>query len=67
MYSLDRLNRLVDGEPQREFNRFIGALAMSGGETALPAGTLAWTPTNPMAKRALLLAARTSGRFDGLA
>lgn len=70
MDSLNRLNRLLDGQQQMEFNRFIEQLAVRG----LPSSTevnptlmMAWTPIDPWHKRDILLAARSSGKFSGLA
>ncbi|MBA6421744.1 LysM domain-containing protein [Pseudomonas sp. 5Ae-yellow] len=67
MESLDRLNRLVDGSQQQEFNRFIESLAVNHGSTPRPSGILAWTPSDPVRKRGVLMAARSSGLFNGLA
>ena len=69
MDSLDRLNSILDGQQQREFNRFIERLAVLG----LPGSgnpqsnmMLAWTPTETWRKRDILIAARSSGQFDRL-
>lgn len=67
MESLDRLNRLVDGSQQQEFNRFIESLAVNQSSAQRPSGILAWTPSDPVRKRAVLMAARSSGLFNGLA
>lgn len=70
MESLNRLNRLLDGQQQREFNRFIEQLAVRGLPGAVDASSnvmLAWTPTEAWRKRDVLIAARSSGQFDGLA
>ncbi|MDH0098427.1 hypothetical protein N7333_17760 [Pseudomonas sp. GD04158] len=74
MESLNRLNRLLDR--QQEFNRFIEQLAVRGLPDAVDAVdavdasssvVLAWTPTEAWRKRDVLIAARSSGQFDGLA
>ncbi|WP_256581598.1 MULTISPECIES: LysM domain-containing protein [unclassified Pseudomonas] len=67
IHSLDRLNALLDGSEQREFNRFIGSLAISTNSSAQPKGMLAWTPGLPWRKENVLVAARRSNLFDGLA
>ena len=70
MESLNRLNRLLDGRQQQEFNRFIEQLAVCGLPGAVDASSnvmLAWTPTEAWRKRDVLIAARSSGQFDGLA
>ncbi|MFK4076165.1 LysM peptidoglycan-binding domain-containing protein [Ectopseudomonas khazarica] len=70
MESLNRLNRLLDGQQQQEFNRFIEQLAVLGLPGAMDTSTtvmLAWTPTDVWRKRDVLIAARSSGQFDGLA
>ncbi len=66
MLSLDRVNRLLDGRQQREFNQYIKFLAINRSGTG-PSGALAWTPSDPTRKRDVLVAARRSGVFDGLA
>lgn len=70
MESLNRLNRLLDGRQQQEFNQFIERLAvrgLPGSMDASPTVMLAWTPTDAWRKRDVLIAARSSGQFDGLA
>lgn len=70
MESLNRLNRLLDGRQQQEFNRFIEQLAVRGLPGAVDASSnvmLAWTPTEAWRKRDVLIAARSSGQFGGLA
>ncbi|WP_276487832.1 LysM peptidoglycan-binding domain-containing protein [Ectopseudomonas mendocina] len=70
MESLNRLNRLLDGRQQQEFNRFIEQLAvrgLPGSMDASPTVMLAWTPTDAWRKRDVLIAARSSGQFGGLA
>ncbi|MDD1979735.1 LysM domain-containing protein, partial [Pseudomonas putida] len=65
MKSLERINSLLDGYEQNQFNRFIDNLAINksiGGSARL-----AWSPSNAWRKEKILLAARNSGRFDGLA
>ena len=67
MNSLNRINALLDGNEQREFNRFIGTLAINGDASVRSAGMLAWTPGLPWRKENVLVAARRSNIFDGLA
>ena len=70
MESLNRLNRLLDGRQQQEFNQFIERLAVRGLPGSMdtsPTVMLAWTPTDAWRKRDVLIAARSSGQFDGLA
>lgn len=67
MKSLDRLNRLVDGSQQQEFNSFIESLAVNHSSAPQSLGILAWTPSDPLRKRRVLMAARSSGLFEGLA
>jgi hypothetical protein len=67
MNSLNRINALLDGNEQREFNRFIGTLAINGDASVRSAGMLAWTPGLPWRKEDVLVAARRSNIFDGLA
>ncbi|WOD09981.1 LysM domain-containing protein [Pseudomonas sp. NyZ704] len=64
MVSLDRLNSLLDGRQQLQFNDFIRGLAVNQEVTA---GTsVAWYPANPLSKQNILIAAKNSGRFSGL-
>ncbi|QAY92894.1 LysM domain-containing protein [Pseudomonas sp. ACM7] len=65
--SLDRINALLDGSEQREFNRFIGTLAINSDSSARTDGMLAWSPGLPWRKEGVLVAARRSNLFDGLA
>ena len=67
MQSLDRLNRLLDGQEQHQFNRYINSLALRQNASSQSIGLMAWTPSNPMSKRGVLIAARNSGLFEGLA
>ncbi|NMY76947.1 hypothetical protein [Pseudomonas sp. WS 5071] len=65
MQSLERINALLDGYEQNEFNRFIDKLAMN--QTSDNAARIAWTPSNAWRKEEILVAAQRSGRFEGLA
>ena len=65
MQSLERINALLDGYEQNEFNRFIDNLAMN--QTSDNAARIAWTPSNAWRKEQILVAAQRSGRFEGLA
>ena len=65
MQSLERINALLDGYEQNEFNRFIDNLAMH--QTSDNAARIAWTPSNAWRKEKILVAAQRSGRFEGLA
>ncbi|WP_083453385.1 type VI secretion system Vgr family protein [Desulfatitalea tepidiphila] len=64
--SLNRLNSILDGRQQDQFNQFIHNLP----ESSLKAEnkkTIAWATRNPNLKREILIAAKTSGLFDGVA
>ncbi|UVJ45955.1 LysM peptidoglycan-binding domain-containing protein [Pseudomonas sp. LS1212] len=64
MKSLDRINSLLDGHEQNQFNRFIDNLAINQSiENPI---RVAWSPSNAWRKEKVLMAARNSGRFDGL-
>lgn len=65
MESLNRLNTFLDRDQQQQFNRFIDRLAVN--DTGTPSAQLAWTPVAPTLKRDVMLAARNSGYFDGMA
>ncbi|MNJ63693.1 hypothetical protein D3C77_596110 [compost metagenome] len=65
MASLERINSILDGYEQNEFNRFIENLAAK--QLTEPSTRAAWKPSNAWRKKKVLLAARNSGRFDGLA
>jgi len=65
MESLERINAILDGYEQNQFNRFIENLAIN--QLAEPSARVAWKPSNAWRKEKVLLAARNSGRFDGLA
>ena len=64
MQSLERINALLDGYEQNEFNRFIDNLVMN--QTFDNATRIAWTPSNAWRKEKILVAAQRSGRFEGL-
>ena len=65
MASLERINAILDGYEQNEFNRFIESLVTK--QLTEPSTRVAWKPSNSWRKEKVLLAARNSGRFDGLA
>lgn len=65
MNSLERINALLDGYEQNEFNRFIDSLAMN--QNSDNAVRMVWTPSNAWRKEKVLVAAQRSGRFEGLA
>lgn len=67
MKSLNRLNSLLDGKEQQQFNRFIGTLAVNIDSKAQEYGMLAWSPGQPWRKEKTLIAARRSSHFDNLA
>ncbi|MET0778759.1 MAG: LysM domain-containing protein [Pseudomonas mandelii] len=67
MDSLSRINALLDGQEQREFNKFIGSLAVNENTSSRSGGMLAWTPGPSWRKEDVLVAARRSNLFDGLA
>lgn len=65
MESLERINALLNGHEQSQFNRFIDSLAIN--QTSDSPVRLAWSPSNAWRKENVLVAAQNSGRFDGLA
>lgn len=65
--SLNRLNMLLDGTEQQQFNRFIKTLAVNTNASALDYATLAWSPGPSWRKENTLLAAKRSDYFTGLA
>ncbi|MBX8542961.1 LysM peptidoglycan-binding domain-containing protein [Pseudomonas cichorii] len=68
MDSLDRLNSLLDGAEQQQFNKFIGTLAaININSSPRKIGMIAWTPGLPWRKEKTLIAARQSNLFDGIA
>ncbi len=64
MESLERINALLNGHEQDQFNRFIDSLAIN--QTSDSPVRLAWSPSNAWRKENVLVAAQNSGRFDGL-
>lgn len=67
MKSLNRINALLDGAEQQQFNRFIKSLAVNNESTSRPAGMLAWNPGLPWRKEKTLIAAKKSNLYNGLA
>ena len=65
MQSLERINALLNGYEQNQFNRFIDNLAIH--QAADNPARVAWTPSTAWRKEKVLIAAQRSGRFDGLA
>lgn len=65
--SLNRLNSILDGAEQQQFNRFIKTLAVNTSSSTIDYATLAWNPSLPWRKERTLLAARRSINFEGLA
>ncbi|WP_143501305.1 hypothetical protein [Pseudomonas sp. Irchel 3H3] len=65
MASLERINALLNGHEQDQFNRFIDSLAVN--QTSDSPARLAWNPSNAWRKEKVLMAAQNSGLFDGLA
>ncbi|WP_426235866.1 LysM peptidoglycan-binding domain-containing protein [Pseudomonas sp. TWP3-2] len=65
MESLERINALLNGHEQDQFNGFIDSLAIN--QTSDTTVRLAWNPSNAWRKESVLVAAQRSGRFDGLA
>lgn len=65
MASLERINALLNGHEQDQFNRFIDSLAVN--QTSDSTVRLAWPPSNAWRKENVLVAAQHSGRFAGLA
>jgi murein DD-endopeptidase MepM/ murein hydrolase activator NlpD len=64
--SLNRINALLDGTEQLQFNQFIKSLATNNDSTS-PATMIAWTPGLSWRKEKTLMAARNSRLFDGIA
>ena len=64
MRSLERINALLNGYEQEQFNRFIDSLAINQAPDS--PFRVAWTPSNAWRKEKVLVAAQNSGRFDGL-
>jgi len=67
MDSLNRINSILDGAEQQQFNRFIKTLAVNINSSTIEYGSLAWSPSPPWRKERTLLAARRSNSFVGLA
>ncbi|WP_442107758.1 LysM peptidoglycan-binding domain-containing protein [Pseudomonas sp. NUPR-001] len=65
MVSLERINAILDGYEQNQFNRFVEHLAIN--QRVESSTRVAWTPSNAWRKEKVLLTARNSGLFDGLA
>jgi endo-1,4-beta-mannosidase len=64
--SLNRLNSILDGSQQDQFNRFLHNLPESPRKEENKK-ILAWKTRNPDLKREILMAARAIGIFDGIA
>ena len=64
--SLNRLNSILDGHQQDQFNQFIHNLPESTRKKK-NIKTIAWTIKDPNLKREILIAARASKIFDGIA
>ncbi|MEH6671934.1 LysM peptidoglycan-binding domain-containing protein [Halopseudomonas sp.] len=65
MHSMDRINSILDGAQQRQFNRFIEGLAVHRDRSR--STMLAWQPVDPRRKRSVLIAASRTNHFSGLA
>ncbi|WPX59571.1 hypothetical protein [Pseudomonas sp. DC1.2] len=65
MESLERINALLVGHEQDKFNRFIDSLAFNNSSER--STRMAWEPSEAWRKEKVLLAAQSSGRFEGLA
>jgi len=66
MQSLNRINAILDNNQQDQFNRFIHTLP-GEGKNAEKSIHLAWATDDPGRKRSVLLAARNSRLFQGIA
>lgn len=66
MATMERINSILDGEQQRQFNRFIQNLAVNE-ERNKRSTMLAWKTVDPRRKRNVLIAASRTGLFNGLA
>ncbi|WP_095047529.1 LysM domain-containing protein [Pseudomonas sp. Irchel s3h9] len=67
MKSLNRINALLDGTEQQQFNRFIKSLAVNSNTSNSSEVMLAWNPGLPWRKERTLMAAKRSNLYDGLA
>lgn len=67
MSSLNRINALLDGHEQMQFNSFIKALAANIETASEKTVMIAWQPGQSWRKEKTLLAARRSGLFDRIA
>lgn len=64
MQSLERINALLNGYEQDQFNRFIDSLAFNNSSDL--STRVAWVPSNAWRKEKVLVAAQNSGQFEGL-
>jgi hypothetical protein len=64
--SLNRINALLDGSEQLQFNQFIKSLAINN-DAPNSTTMIAWSPDLSWRKEKTLIAARKSRLFDGLA
>lgn len=65
MDTLERINLLLDGDEQRQFNNFVESLAVHASEK--PSPMIAWKAGSIAGKEKALIAARNSGKFGGAA
>lgn len=64
MKSLERINALLNGHEQNQFNRFIDSLVIN--QPSRNSNRVAWNPSNVWHKEKVFLAAQRSGKSDGL-
>jgi hypothetical protein len=61
---LERLNSVLDGRQQDQFNYFVEHLSVY--QVNHGSDRVAWKITSVASKEHILVAARNSGRFDGI-
>lgn len=67
MRSLNRINALLDGHEQLQFNKFTKSLAVTNDTAPEKTALIAWQPSQTWRKEKTLLAAQRSGLFDRIA
>ncbi|WP_095191167.1 LysM domain-containing protein [Pseudomonas sp. Irchel 3E19] len=67
MRSLNRINALLDGHEQLQFNKFTKSLAVNNDTATEKTALIAWQPSQTWRKEKTLLAAQRSGLFDRIA
>lgn len=67
MRSLNRINALLDGHEQLQFNKFTKSLAANNDTAPEKTALIALQPSETWRKEKTLLAAQRSGLFDRIA